>query len=231
MSHIYSESPIGYIESPYVEKFGIPRQSGIISTVESKIRLSEEFAHENFVRGLEHFSHLWILFKFHENIDKGFSPLVRPPRLGGNKKIGVFASRSPFRPNFIGISAVELVDIKKDKGLYIIVKGGDFANKTPVIDIKPYIKFADCVENAVCGEFQNSPEAELKVFFSDKCMNICYENPKLYENIKEILSYDIRPAYYKNQKTDKMFGMEFERFNIKFKVEDKVVYIEDITKT
>ncbi|MGM0418686.1 MAG: tRNA (N6-threonylcarbamoyladenosine(37)-N6)-methyltransferase TrmO [Thermodesulfobacteriota bacterium] len=224
----YKVSPIGEVLSPFREKFGIPRQAGIISTVESKIRLYDEFSDACIVKGLENFSHIWVIFLFHENIEKGWKKMVRPPRLGGNKKIGVLASRAPFRPNFIGTSAVKLVNIEHGKNIFLTVLGADIADKTPVIDIKPYVKFADAVDNADSGIFNNPPEKKFNVLFSMQAKSVCALNKGLEVKLIEILSYDIRPAYIEENGGVRNFGIKFETFNIRFTVEKKNLYIVEI---
>ncbi|MCB9480213.1 MAG: tRNA (N6-threonylcarbamoyladenosine(37)-N6)-methyltransferase TrmO [Desulfobacteraceae bacterium] len=226
----FTISPVGEIISPFKTKFGLPRQSGIISSVESKICLFEEFSDKDFFRGIENFSHLWILFIFHHNISSGFNKLVRPPRLGGNKKIGVFSSRSPFRPNFTGMSAVELVGVEFGKNTVLTVRGGDFADKTPVIDIKPYIKYADSIEKSECKNFGSKPEKKFEIKFSLQAEDFLKDNEILKESINEILSYDPRPSYLENN-CSKSFGMEFDNVDIRFEVKGKVLYIKEIVKS
>jgi tRNA-Thr(GGU) m(6)t(6)A37 methyltransferase TsaA len=226
----FTIKPVGEIISPFKTKFGLPRQSGIISSVESKICLFEEFSNKDFFRGIENFSHLWILFIFHHNISSGFNKLVRPPRLGGNKKVGVFSSRSPFRPNFTGMSAVELVDIKYQRNTVLTVKGGDFADKTPVIDIKPYIKYADSIEKSECKIFDSKPQKVFDVEFSLQAEEFLKDKKILKENIEEILSYDPRPGYLENN-CPKNFGMEFDSLDIRFEVKGKILYIKEIVKS
>ncbi|PIE75140.1 MAG: tRNA (N6-threonylcarbamoyladenosine(37)-N6)-methyltransferase TrmO [Deltaproteobacteria bacterium] len=229
MDSLYNTSIIGYISSPFKEKFGIPRQPGINSTIESKICLEKEFSSEECVRGLENFSHIWVIFKFHENVSKGWSNLVRPPRLGGNKKVGVFASRSPFRPNFTGISVVKLLKIEVGINTVITISGGDFMDKTPVIDIKPYILYSDSIEDAVCKDFELKPQKKLVVTFSDKAKAVCMDYEGLENKLSDILSYDPRPAYYNNDR-DKECGMKFDRFDIRFKVCKDILNIQEIIK-
>ena len=229
MSFEYIISPIGRVISPFKEKFGIPRQSGMVSTVESKIRLYEEYSSRECVRGLEDFSHIWILFSFHENTDRGWNENVRPPRLGGNKKTGVFSSRSPFRPNHIGMSAVQLKKIEKTgRNLLITVSGADILDNTPVFDIKPYIKYADSIENAKCGCFSLKPEKELSIVFSPQAEDVCHNNKGLECMLREVLSYDPRPAYYKKTFQEKIFGIKFECFNVRFRVCGDFLHVEEI---
>src|SRR5690554_2357523 len=148
---MHSIISIGYIESPYRQKFAIPRQPGLVKSARGAIRLENEFAHPDCTRGLEEFSHLWVQFIFHETQAQGWKPLVRPPRLGGNEKRGVFATRSTFRPNAIGLSVVELVEVQLSPKPKLIVRGLDLLDGTPIIDIKPYLPYADAIPNARGG--------------------------------------------------------------------------------
>lgn len=227
----FSIYPVGEVLSPFKTKFGLPRQPGIIPSVESKIRLFEEFSDPDYLRGIENFSHIWILFIFHHNIASGFKKLVRPPRFGGNKKAGVFASRSPFRPNFTGMSAVELVDVEYGRNTVLTVKGADFADRTPVIDIKPYVKYADCIENSECNVFDLKPEKSFYVEFSCEAESFLTNNKKLKQLIEEVLSYDPRPGYYSENSDYKIFGMEFDTFDIRFEVKGKILYVKEIVKS
>ncbi len=157
---------IGVIESPYKEKFAIPRQPGLIDDGQGYLRLFPPYNHPDAVRGLEQFSHIWLIFIFHQTMTEGWRPLVRPPRLGGNTKMGVFATRSPFRPNPIGISLIELKNlIIRDNEVGLALGSLDLVDDTPVIDIKPYLPFAESLPKAVAGFAQAAPASEMKVFF------------------------------------------------------------------
>lgn len=228
MSTEFDLYPVGEIISPFKEKFGIPRQAGITLSVESKIRLSKEFSDEEFVRGLDNFSHIWIIFGFSKNISKGYKRLVRPPRLGGNKKVGVFASRSPFRPNFLGMSAVKLEKINIDVNTELIISGGDFLNQTPVFDIKPYIEYADAIDNANCGEFSLKPDKIFNVNFSNKALKVCNKYLKLKKNLEDILSYDLRPGYYDESSDGRLFGIKFECYDVRFEIYGNELYVQEI---
>jgi len=151
MTDRYQFTPIGVIRSPYREKFGIPRQPGLAPNLISRVQLCDEFNHPDTVRGLEHCSHIWLLFLFSETAEKGWSPTVRPPRLGGNKRMGVFATRSPFRPNPLGMSAVKLIAIEEYEGqVELVVSSADLLDGTPIIDIKPYLTYCDSIPTATC---------------------------------------------------------------------------------
>ena len=164
-------SPVGIIESPYREKFSVPRQSGLASNVSSRIRILPPYDTEDAFRGIGEFSHLWLIFGFSLIEDHSFRPLVRPPRLGGNTRVGVFASRSPFRPNSLGLSSVRNGGVSRDGGkLYLTVFGADLVSGTPVYDIKPYIRFSDSHPDAVSGFAREEP-VRLEVRFSDEALS------------------------------------------------------------
>ncbi len=180
-------TPIGIIHSCFKEKFGIPRQPGLVKDAPAILELYPEFAREEAVRELDGFSHIWLLFMFHQNIGKNWSPMVRPPRLGGNRKVGVFASRSPVRPNPVGMSAVELDRIEINKGKVLIhLKGIDILDQTPVIDIKPYIPYSDIINSATGGFANKTPETEILVEFSEKASNIIRNYEKKLPDLKNI---------------------------------------------
>lgn len=217
--------PIGKISTPYKEKFAIPRQPGLAKSAEGNITFLAEFNDPNYLRGIEQFSHLWLLFHFHQTADKGHSPLVRPPRLGGNQKLGVFATRSTFRPNGIGMSVVEFVAVRyENKQLNLTVRGIDLLDGTPILDIKPYVPYADSIEQASGGMAQHSPEL-MAVTFSDqanKHLNQLKERyPALGSLILEVLSQDPRPAYHQDSQPDKTYGMTLYDLNIQWQVIDQ----------
>jgi len=214
--------PIGKIHTPYKEKFAIPRQPGLAKSAEGIITFFEAFNDPNYLRGIEQFSHLWLLFHFHQTADKGHSPLVRPPRLGGNQKLGVFATRSTFRPNGIGMSVVEFGAVSyQNKQLILTVKGMDLLDGTPIVDIKPYVPYADSIPLASAGMAQNSP-ALMAVTFTEQAhgqLNRLKERyPKLRSLIQEVLSQDPRPAYHTDAHPDKNYGMTLYDLNIKWQV-------------
>ncbi len=228
--------PIAYIESPYKEKFAIPRQPGLVSAAKGEIFLTGDANHIDLVRGLEQFSHIWLLFVFHATQEQGWKPLVRPPRLGGNKKIGVLATRSTFRPNPIGMSVVKLDDIKQTKQHVILhVSGIDLLDKTPIVDIKPYIPYADSITNAIAGFAQNSPDSPiLDVFFSEKVNKILQKRTDLHPHlsllIKQVLEQDPRPAYKKNKNDDNIYGMTLYNANIQWRVSNKnIIEVIELT--
>ncbi|ASK77808.1 tRNA (N6-threonylcarbamoyladenosine(37)-N6)-methyltransferase TrmO [Paraphotobacterium marinum] len=221
---MYTVEPIGRIISPFKEKFATPRQPGLLTSVQSQIILNTNFS-KNAVRDLDKFSHLWILFLFSECINKKKKELIRPPRLGGNKKTGVFATRSNFRPNNIGLSSVILnkVEINKNN-VSIFVQGADLIDNTPIIDIKPYIKYSDSHEDAISGYAQEAPLRK-KVFFFKNAWN--KQIPKNHkELIQEILSYDPRPGYKRDD--NKEYHVKILHYDIGFYVLKSEIFISKI---
>ncbi|MDY0163728.1 tRNA (N6-threonylcarbamoyladenosine(37)-N6)-methyltransferase TrmO [Desulfobotulus sp.] len=198
-----SFSPIGKIHSCFSEKFGIPRQAGLAPSAFAELHLSPDYAPPESVRGLEDFSHIWVLFVFHGNDGAFWRPTVRPPRLGGNRRMGVYATRSPFRPNPIGLSAVRLEEIRiQGGGVVLQISGGDFMDGTPVLDIKPYLPYGDSIEQAEGGFAAKAPEVCLDVTFTPETMAQCEAQVQagkrdLRPLICEILGMDPRPAYSK----------------------------------
>lgn len=227
--------PIGLIRSPYAQKFAVPRQPGLVRAARATIELHGTAAHPDSVRGLEQFSHLWIMFVFHQTQAQGWKPLVRPPRLGGNKKLGVFATRSTFRPNPIGLSVVELEAIRIDgERVFIDVLGGDWVDKTPVLDIKPYIPYADAISKAQGGFAQTSPATLPTVFSPEAAAQIeclASEYPQLRLLIEQVLAQDPRPAYQNNsQDVDKTYGMTLYDVNIRWQVVNQQNHVISVVK-
>lgn len=217
--------PIATIESDFKEKFGIPRQSGRAPSLLSKIIFQPEYRDSNALKGLEGFSHLWLIFDFSLAHRKGFSPTVRPPRLGGNERVGVFASRSPFRPNNLGLSSVKLVKIEHtdDLGDVLIVSGADLLDGTPIYDVKPYLPFTDCHTDATGGYTENVKDYKLAVVISDELSKKIA--PEKLQGLIECLSDDPRPSYHEEGRE---YGMNFSNYEIKFTVKDKTLYVNDI---
>lgn len=211
--------PIAYIKNDFKDKFAIPRQSGIANNIISEIVFEEEYKDKNAIKGIEGFSHIWLIWCFSENIRKEQSLTVRPPRLGGNEKVGVFASRSPFRPNNLGLSSVKLLEVKDNNSL--IVSGADLLNGTPIYDIKPYIKFTDCHEEAICGFVD---ENEFKVL--NVIDNGLLDNISQADNIRELLSNNPRPAYQKDE--NRIYGFKYAEYEIKFKVKENDLFVISI---
>ena len=220
--------PIAYIENDFTEKFGIPRQSGRAPSVLSKIIFTEDYKNPDFLRGIEEFSHLWLIWHFSENDAKQWSPTVRPPRLGGNKRIGVFATRSPNRPNPIGLSSVKLLRIENDPqfGAVLIVSGADMLDGTPIFDIKPYLPISDVHLDAKGGFSDDNKDYCLDVTFPKELASIL--PPEKLETVIDILKSDPRPAYHSSP--ERIYGFKFSEYEIKFLVENNTLTVVDIEK-
>lgn len=215
--------PIGIVNSPYKEKFAIPRQPGLVNASKGTITLLNEVNNIDSVRELEQFSHIWLLFIFHGTQKQGWKPLVRPPRLGGNKKVGVLASRSTFRPNPIGMSVVKLDGIQVLQNDVILhISGIDLLDQTPIVDIKPYIPYSDSLENSLAGFAQEEPKISLKVTFAIQAQqaieNIKSDLPDLTLLIEQVLAQDPRPAYKQKKIDDKVYGMRLYDLNIQWRI-------------
>lgn len=230
----YSITPIGTIHSPFKEKFAVPRQPRLTPSARAKILLSDEANCEEAVRGLKQFSHLWLLFLFDQNIEKGWTPTVRPPRLGGNERIGVFASRATFRPNGIGMSAVELINVYKE-GRQVVIEIGscDLVDGTPVVDIKPYIPYSDNISEARGGFAGDQPETlSVELSSQAKCFLGQQQNGAQHgQVILEVLAQDPRPAYKKGKPDSKTYAVHLFDYNVHFYVTDRlitVIKIEDV---
>lgn len=229
----YSIEPIGIVRSPYKEKFAVPRQPGLVPSARSEIILQGSANIIEAVRGIEQFSHLWLLFLFDQNLEAGWRPTVRPPRLGGNERIGVFASRATFRPNGIGMSAVELKGIRQESGDIVIELGGvDLVDGTPIIDIKPYVPYSDSLPQAL-GGFAAEEPATLPVVFTDAALEQLKNDNNAYQQtvIREVLAQDPRPAYKKNKIDTKEYAVHLFNFNVKFTVQDDLVTVTSIETT
>ena len=228
MNDILETKIIARIHNGYKEKFGIPRQSGITENTESVIVFEKEYRDENALRGIEEYSHLWLIWYFSEIDKKNWSPTVRPPRLGGNKRMGVFATRSPYRPNPIGLSSVELVAVEKTSGngTVLRVKGADLLDGTPILDIKPYLAFTDSHPNAVGGFSDKVRDYSLAVCVPDSVKNVFSADE--YDTLVSILSQDPRPSY--QNEPERVYGMKFETYEIKFKVDGDNLTVISATK-
>jgi len=216
---------IGVIRSPYKEKFAVPRQPGLVKSAGGELHLLAPYNHAEAVRGLETFSHLWIVFVFHQTMEGGWRPTVRPPRLGGNTRMGVFATRSTFRPNPVGMSLVELKGIRCHKEQVILQLGGlDLVDGTPVIDIKPYLPFAESLPDAHAGYAQQPPLADMAVTFTadveQYLLSLQMQYPHFRTFISEVLAQDPRPAYRKEEETGKTYAVWLEDFNVRWRVSD-----------
>ncbi len=216
---------IGYVKSDFPTKFGIPRQSGLCKNLFSQITLLAPYNDENAFRGIEQFSHLWVIWGFSESVTEDFQPTVRPPKLGGNERRGVFATRSPFRPNPIGLSCVKLEKvIRTDEGITLEVSGGDMKDGTPVFDIKPYIPYADCIQDASGGFAQQHSTDRLEVVIPPQLLAKVPENKRIA--LSEVLSLDPRPAYQNDEQ--RIYGFAFASLEVKFKVQGNTLTVTSI---
>jgi tRNA-Thr(GGU) m(6)t(6)A37 methyltransferase TsaA len=217
-------SPIAYIHTEFSEKFGVPRQSGLAGSLRGTVVFTPEYRNADAVRGLEGFSHLWLIWGFSANRHDEWQPTVRPPRLGGNDRMGVFATRSPYRPNQLGLSCVEIeaIDFKSADAPLIYVRGADLMDGTPIYDIKPYIKYADSRPQAVCGYVDALQERRLTVDFPDSIASVLADRA-VYEALVETLSLDPRPSYHSDPERE--YGLSFAGFNVRFKVCDDLLTV------
>jgi len=226
--------PVGVIHSCFTEKFGIPRQPGLVKSATASLELLPRFNREEMIRGLEGFSHIWVHFLFHQTVDEGWKATVRPPGLGGKKRVGVFATRSPHRPNHMGISAVKLVAVRKVKTRFMLdLSGIDFLDRTPVFDIKPYVVYSDSIGSATGGYSTGEGSADISLQFSEQAMEFCqiYEQQtgrKIAQLIEEMIWHDPRPASQKG--TRNRFGMLLWDVNIRWQVEGTVFTVLDCSR-
>lgn len=214
---------IGVIHSPYKEKFAVPRQPGLVTSGGGELHLLAPYNQADAVRGLEAFSHLWVVFVFHQTMEGGWRPTVRPPRLGGNARMGVFATRSTFRPNPIGMSLVELKGIRCQKDRVILELGSlDTVDGTPVIDIKPYLPFAEALPDARASYAQDAPQADMPVSFTPEIASQLSQMEKRYPRLRnfitEVLAQDPRPAYRKEEEAGKIYAVWLLDFNVRWRV-------------
>lgn len=227
MSEKMKIKPIAYIYNDYIDKFGIPRQSGVVEEVESTIIFTSEYRDINAVRGLEGYTHMWLIWGFSESQQtENWSPMVRPPRLGGNTRMGVFATRSPFRPNSLGLSSVRLLEINLDKkeAPILTVTGADLKNGTPIYDIKPYITYSDCHPEAVSGFAEPVKDYCLKPEISNELLEQIPVEKRAA--IMKILSQDPRPAYQRDE--ERIYGFRFADMNIQFMVIGDRIVVKEI---
>ena len=218
---------IARMKSDFPTKFGIPRQSGLVRELRSTIVFEPEFRNTDALRGIEDFSHLWLIWQFSEAVRSGWSPTVRPPRLGGNTRMGVFATRSPFRPNNLGLSSVRFLGLEETKeyGTVIHVAGADLMDGTPIFDIKPYIPYGDCHTDATGGFTDTAKDFLLHVGFPRELLS------KLPQDKQDaaigVLSHDPRPSYQKD--SDRVYGLTFAGFDIRFRVKDNLLTVLEVT--
>ena len=219
---------IARMRSDFPSKFGIPRQSGLVDSLRSTIVFEPEFRNPDALRGIEDFSHLWIIWQFSEAVRKDWSPTVRPPRLGGNTRLGVFATRSPFRPNALGLSSVRLLGVSHtpNDGTVLHVAGADLMDGTPIFDIKPYIPYGDSHPDATGGFTDRADDFLLNVDFPEELLHRFPEDKQAA--VMGILSHDPRPSYQKD--TGRVYGLPFAGFDIRFTVSDGTLQVQSVTK-
>lgn len=217
---------IANIHSDFPTKFGIPRQSGLVEELTAKIVFTPDYRVPEAVRGLEDFSHIWLIWQFSKAVRENWSPTVRPPRLGGNTRMGVFATRSPFRPNAIGLSCVRLLKVEPNtpEGPMLTVAGADLMDGTPILDIKPYIPYADCQPEATGGFTDTAGDFLLKVEFPPELLERVPEDRR--EALIGVLSHDPRPSYQRN--AERVYGMEFAGMNVRFRVSEDVLTVVEV---
>ena len=220
--------PIARIKTEFPEKFGVPRQSGLAKDLRGKIVFEPQYRNPDALRGLEGFSHIWLIWEFSANrTTPEWQPTVRPPRLGGNLHLGVFATRSPFRPNPLGLSCVEIdsIDLHTEDGPVITVKGADLMDGTPIYDIKPYIRYADSRQQAVCGYVETLQERSLKVVFPSELSEKIVDT-SVIPALVETLRLDPRPSYHDD--SQRVYGLSFAGLNVKFRVDGHVLTVVDL---
>ena len=224
----FSIKPIAYIHTDFSSKFGIPRQSGLVDELEAKIIFEPQYRIPEAFRGLEGYSHVWLLWQFSECAEKDWSPTVRPPRLGGNKRMGVFASRSPFRPNSIGLSCVKLIKIEEtaDFGTVLTVSGADLLDGTPIIDVKPYLPYVDSHPEASGGFALQEKEGSLDVVFPSELLSVIPESKQ--EALRAVLKQDPRPQYQND--SERIYGLGFAGYDVRFKVNENLLTVVEVEK-
>lgn len=221
--------PVAIFHSPFSTKFGVPRQSGVVPHLKGMIVFEMKYRNPDYIRGIDEYEYLWLIWGFSANNHQAIGPTVRPPLLGGNKSVGVFATRSPYRPNPIGLSSVRLVSVEetKEKGIVLMVEGADLMDGTPIYDIKPYLSYADCHEGAKSGFTDTHQWQRLEVVFPDDFQTMFTEEDVAV--LTDVLSQDPRPHYHNDP--ERIYGMTYAGYDVKFKVNDgilKVVGISDI---
>lgn len=225
MSQEFSLQAVARIHSDFPSKFGVPRQSGLVDSLEATLIFEPEFRNDDALRGLEGFSHLWLIWIFHQAARQGWSPTVRPPRLGGNTRMGVFATRSPFRPNPIALSAVALAGVEHTAqwGTVLKIRGADLVDGTPILDIKPYLPYADCIPGAL-GGFAAAAGETLAVDISQDLLKRV--PPARREALRGVLAQDPRPRYQSDP--ERIYGFSFAGLEVKFSVAGHILTVQDI---
>lgn len=221
-----SINPIAKMHSDFGSKFGIPRQSGLVEELRSVIVFEPEYRNDDSLRGIEEFSHLWIIWQFSEAVRQKWSPTVRPPRLGGNVRMGVFATRSPFRPNNLGLSCVKLIGVEHTEqyGTILHVGGADLMDGTPIFDIKPYIPYSDSKPDALGGFTDHAEDFVLEVVFPEEMLKKLPEEKR--KSAIGVLSHDPRPSYQRD--SERIYGMNFAGFDIRFSVSGKKLTVLEV---
>ncbi len=233
MTMSYHLKAIGTIHSCFKEKFGIPRQPGLVTEAEAALELLPPYNQPDALQGLEGYSHLWISFIFHQSMDTPWRPMVRPPRLGGNKKVGVFATRSPIRPNPMGLSVVKLISVDQ-KACRLLLKGVDLLDGTPVLDIKPYLPYVDAITDAQGGFAPQAPERNaIEVTFEEQaqqalCKIAGKKQPQMMRLIQQLIKQDPRPAYMKSDAEPREFGMHLHNFNLRWQMRGQRAMIFEV---
>ena len=218
---------IAYIQSDFPDKFGIPRQSGLVEELRSTIVFEDPYRNPDTLRGIEGFSHLWLIWQFSEAVRQDWSPTVRPPRLGGNVRMGVFATRSPFRPNNLGLSCVKLLGTEQtSEGMVIHVAGADLMDGTPIFDIKPYIPYSDSYPDALGGFTDTADDFLLEVEFPEHLLELLPVDKR--DAAVAVLSHDPRPSY--QRKAGRVYGLSFAGFDLRFTVEEKTLTVQAVEK-
>ncbi len=219
-------TPVAHIESGFKEKFGIPRQSGLVSETVAYIVFEKEYKNPDYIKGIEDYSHLWLIWNFSKSNPASVKPLVTPPRLGGNVKKGVFATRSPFRPNGMGLSSVRLERVIYDgkRGYVLVVSGADLLDKTPIYDIKPYLAYTDSHQDARCGFADEHKNDSIEVEFSDELLQKL--PPDIQAVVTNLLAQDPRAAY--NKGSDYVYGLRYMDYDIRFTAGDRLLKVVDV---
>ena len=227
MAEEHNLKVIARIRSDFPTKFGIPRQSGLVQALKSTLVFEPEYRNPDALRGLEGFSHLWLIWQFSQAVRPGWSPTVRPPRLGGNTRMGVFATRSPFRPNPIGLSCVRLEGVEQhpELGPILHISGADLMDQSPIYDIKPYLPYADCQPQAVGGFAAQPKEATLEVHLPSPWREQVAEED--LDALMGVLAQDPRPSY--QESSERVYGLEFGRYEVKFTVKGACLTVESVT--
>lgn len=227
MSEEHVIRPVAHIRSDFTDKFGIPRQAGLVEELTARVVFTDEYRNADALRGIEGFSHLWLIWQFSESVRDDWSPTVRPPRLGGNERVGVFATRSPFRPNALGLSCVRLLSVEEraGEGTVLIVSGADMLDGTPIYDIKPYIAYADAHEDAQCGFAAAPPETAEVIIPPELAVLVPLEK---LAALRGVLAQDPRPKYQHD--ASRIYAMEFAGMTVKFTAENKKICVKQIEK-